>query len=224
LDRIFGGIVSGGFCAIAAAALFAASCGGSKDGPASPGGSGGVSGDAGSDAPTAGSGGGPAADGVREACLAWCEKQAEANCPGGTPREQCPQQCDRLVPLITCAQEYAATRECIATKASFECLDDGKLGLRHCWTEIQPLITCNACQVASGDETCDACMRTSCCAQLKAYWGHPDLGPYLDCTSLCDGDAGVNCLQECAARYPNVRTVGTALQECRSTCRASCPV
>jgi hypothetical protein len=227
LGRIFRGITGWGACA-AAAALLGASCDGSDDPATSHGGSGGVS----ADAPTAGnagSGGGSATDGVREACLAWCEKQAQAACSGGTPREGCPQQCDLVVPQISCPKEYAGTRECIETKAKFGCLTEGRVELYGCWTELQPYLVCSACQPASSDDACDTCEKTSCCEQLKAYWGHPEFGPYLDCASLCAErdaglDAGVTCLQSCAARYPNLRTVGTALGECRATCRATCPI
>src|SRR5688572_1358167 len=113
-----------------------ASCDGSDDSPASSAGNAGSAGvppdGASTDAPLGGSSGtgGAASDGavpgVREACMAWCEKQAEAACPGGTPREQCPAVCDLVMPDISCAKEYAATGDCIRQKARFACLSEGK--------------------------------------------------------------------------------------------------
>jgi hypothetical protein len=210
-----------------------ASCDASEDAPASNAGgagSGGVAADgARPDAPLGGSSGtgGASSDsavaGVREACIVWCEKQAQAACPGGTPREQCPAQCDLITPQISCAKEYAATADCIRSKARFACLSPDGVGMYGCWAEIAPYLVCAACVPATSDDACDTCTKTTCCEQRKAYYSHADLGPFTDCVVDCGGqDAGSACTQACTARFPDLQATMKAFTDCTSTCLTTC--
>ena len=227
MGRTFGGLA--GALTFWMGLSLVASCEGSDDSAASSAGnagSGGVAADSRSpDAPLGGSsgtGGAPsdaAVPGVREACMAWCEKQAEAACPGGTPREQCPAVCELLPPDIICAKEYAATGDCIRQKATFSCLSEGKMEMYGCWGEIQPYLVCAACLPASNDDAFDTCSKTQCCDARKAYWGHQDFGPYTDCLSDCgDQDAGSVCLQACLTRFPGFQTTLRAFTDCIGSC------
>jgi hypothetical protein len=233
VGRTFGGLAGGGVCLVGfALAASMASCDGSEDSPASnagSAGSGGVAADGaspdallGGSAGTAGAASDGAVPGVRDACMAWCEKQAEAACPGGTPREQCPGVCDLLTPDIPCAKEYAATADCIRSKARFACLSPGRVEMYGCWGDIGPYLVCAAC-LPSNDDACDTCTKTTCCEQRKAYYGHPDLGPFTDCVGDCGGqDAGSACTQACRARFPDLDVIVKALADCIGTCLTTC--
>ena len=200
-----------------ALALAGSSCEGSDGSPAAKADGGGVSPEA-------------SLNSVREACLRWCEKQAAAGCPGVPTAAECPERCDAIVPTLECGAEYARTGDCIAREARFGCLDDGKLEMYGCWAEFQPYLVCAACLPATSDDACDTCYKTQCCAERKAYYGHPDLGPYTDCTGNCvtqDGslatqDGGLACLQDCAANFPNLAIAGNAMGECIGTCLGTC--
>jgi hypothetical protein len=234
VGRTFGGLAGAVACWMGLVlGASVASCDGTDDSPArSPGsaGSGGVGADSAlPDAPLGGSSGtgGASSDGavpgVRDACIAWCEKQAEAACPGGTPREQCPGACDLLTPDISCAKEYAATADCIRSKARFACLSPGRVEMYGCWGDIGPYLVCAACLPATNDDACDTCTKTTCCEQRKAYYSHPDLGPFTDCVGDCGGqDAGSACTQACGARFPELQATVRALTDCISTCLTTC--
>jgi hypothetical protein len=57
---------------------------------------------------------------------------------------------------------------------------------------------------------------------MKAYWGHPELGPLFDCASACADQDGGTCTQACAARFPNVGPALQAMTACTSSCTATC--
>ena len=80
---------------------------------------------------------GVSATSVREACIIWCEKQAESGCPDLAPREQCAETCDAAAAYLPCPQEYIATANCVAQKAAFTCSSSGDLEMRGCWAEMQ---------------------------------------------------------------------------------------
>ncbi len=203
------------------------SCGGADGSRANNGGNSGSGGAP--DAPLGGSAGtgGSVSDapvpGVREACMAWCDKTAQAGCSGGTPQEQCPDACESLLFQIDCAKEYAATGDCIAREARFRCLSDGNVEMYGCWTEVQPYAVCATCAPLADDDACDTCTKTECCAERKAYIGHPDLGPFTDCVEGCtDQDAGTACVQACATNFPNLQAVSKSLADCIGTCLPRC--
>ena len=164
---------------------------------------------------------GVSATSVREACIIWCEKQAESGCPDLAPREQCAETCDAAAAYLPCPQEYIATANCVAQKAAFTCSSSGDLEMRGCWTEMQPYLVCAACLPSANEDACDTCERTTCCAERKAYWSHPEFGSLFACTSACAEDAG-SCVQACAARAPNLGRVLQALLECNQTCSTTC--
>ena len=236
MGRIVSGLWGGGF-GLAGIALAAGawSCGGSDNPQGSNSGTSGTGGamaDGALDAPLGGSAGmngasGTAGDsavaGVREACIAWCEKLSEANCPGHTPRDQCPQACDLLNPEFTCASEYAATAECVREKARFVCLSETSVQMHGCWAEIRPYALCAACLPSTGDDACDTCTKTECCDERKAYLAHPDFGPYTDCLGNCGPqDAGSSCAQACIASFPDLQTHLKAFTDCFGTCLTTC--
>ena len=124
---------------------------------------------------------------------------------------------------MECATEYAATGVCIAREATFGCLGEGTVVMYGCWAEMQPYLVCAACLPATEDDTCDTCYKTQCCAERKAYYGHPDLGPYTECVGTCaNQDGGLACAQACAASFPDLQSVGTPMGECIGTCRETC--
>jgi hypothetical protein len=167
---------------------------------------------------------GPTPDGGSAACIATCQKQAEANCSESPARENCNDICVAILADAECGSAYPLFAECGATEARFECTDTGKLAMYGCWGAFQPYIVCGACRSSTSDDPCEACKKSSCCAETKAFWGHPDLDAFNECGSACaEADGGTSCLSNCMTNYPSLAAAIEAHASCPSQrCAAAC--
>jgi hypothetical protein len=243
------GLVRGGGCALALAiALAVSSCGGSDETRAKAG-SGGVpadsaaeaqggsaSGTGGSASGTGGNSGnggggtagspdsGDATDAERATCRVWCEEQADTGCPDTTPKAECPARCAALPRDPECGAEYIATTACVARGDLLVCAGN-RLGIEanDCFSEIQPYLVCAACRPTPNDDTCDTCEKANCCAEFKAFVGHPDFTAVSECSRACqEQDGGLDCLSACLARFPDYSQTVSAMTACRERCWTTC--
>jgi hypothetical protein len=194
----------------------ASGCGGSDDAPAK-GGSGGTVGN---------SDGGNATDAERAACLAWCEAQADTGCPGVPSRAECPARCAALPRDPECGTEYVATTACVARGDLFVCGGNRvRIEATSCFPEIQPFLVCAICRPTPEDDACDSCERNTCCAEYKAYVGHPDFTAASECGRACqeqDGGLDLDCFTGCTARFTDFGQTISAMTACRERCSATC--
>jgi hypothetical protein len=159
-----------------------------------------------------------------DVCASSCAKKAERDCLGGFTVEACEKDClDDLDALPACKSEMAAAAQCM--------VDEGNLCTyavpAACDDEFGKYGTCWACVVTDGDNACQSCEKTKCCAARKKSYAHPDLFAYARCRSAC-AEQDEACFVACDEQYASVNDVlnevsACILEQCKSECTDPAP-
>jgi hypothetical protein len=139
---------------------------------------------------TGGTGGGTGLD-----CAGACANIVSANCADSDDEATCIAKCSDEMEwhLTECGTEASAYVSCIATE-TITCDEKGEATAEACFDEEKAHALCAACLPETGDDTCEACIKTECCAELKAMmedYNTATENAYMDCNEdHCVDDCG----------------------------------
>jgi hypothetical protein len=147
-------------------------------------------------------------------CGAYCSRVVGAMCT--TPTEAaCLLECNALAD--DCPAEAPAVMACVAdTRNAITCLS-GSPVISGCNPQLDARDRCLICLPATGDGTCTACSKGSCCDEAGDYALAPDAVDFYDCASPCLDQA---CFDDCIADFPIAGAALIALVECENV---ACP-
>jgi hypothetical protein len=101
--------------------------------------------------------------------------------------------------------------ECIAERGATAC-SGGDVTVAGCSPEFDAIIACAACAPDSGDTSCGACLKASCCSELATFGVRSDAQIYLECIDACGSSA--SCFDSCGRVYPAAEAAFEDLFDC----------
>ena len=179
-------------------------------------GTGGASGTGGGGTSGGGTSGAGATGGGEGKCEEICA-EAKSKCPNGLSSD-CATECNQLR-SGGCAAEVDAVIECSRTRGSIVCDDDGDADLEGCDAETEMIEVCSsACVPSSDDSECQACLKTNCCDEAKAFMARPGAAEFTDCFGDCDGSSA--CETGCRSKHPEAAAAFDTVKTCADS---NCP-
>lgn len=137
-----------------------------------------------------------------------------------------------------CEPSFAATTGCDAEARNYlRCFstapltchatgypdDRGSLDETPCESQTLAWESCSACNVTSSDNDCSSCVKSKCCAELKAALGDPDRFGYKRCLGTCIDETDAACLQACDDQYASLLQKRSNFMNCgNAACTACC--
>lgn len=167
-----------------------------------------------------GSGGGQAGAGgaaVNQAaplCQRACQKLASAACGDFNDTD-----CSECSSEETCQSELDAYGSCVVERGSPSC-DLLGTTVAQCATELQAYSSCTACAAQPSDTACQACEKTACCVEARAFASAPDFAGFDTCMLACES---AECSDSCFVSFPLAGAAYEASNACREeSCQAPC--
>jgi hypothetical protein len=167
--------------------------------------------------------------GSQGSCQTVCDRLLAANCPADTPTS-CMNDCEQAFAKYEtqCQSEATNWLGCLQNNATFTCGADGKArantqqAMTVCSAEEGALVACSAC-ISDGSSSCDTCVKTKCCSELKAYASDPNLVEFENCLASCTSSTDVQaCSTACENRFPALKTKIDAYTSCQIQQCAGC--
>lgn len=157
-------------------------------------------------------------------CDAVCQKGISLHCSNiNTTLSECTNECEAEYTGEPCAGLGLGLSLCAFD--AFGCdivngqLDGGAL-FEACPGQSSAYLGCQSCQPDSNDDDCEACEKTSCCAERKAVYTNPDMAKYTSCIGAC---SDATCGQACVDQYPSLQQLTNAMSACtNSKCKSAC--
>lgn len=209
--------------------LGAIACSGESDDVSSPAASAGTSGAGGA----AGQGGGAGNAGAglggsagspagNDPCVAACTHVIAAGCPGTASLEDCIANCpDAAKAHPSCQDKANDVRACQST-APVACNAGGGVTFgAACDAQTKSLLSCAVCDPSPKDTLCTACLKDTCCSDVKEAASAPGTIEFVNCLKPCKGAA--SCEHACEASYPAAAAAAGKVKWCADTvCPAAC--
>jgi len=188
---------------------------------------------------TAGSGGSSGTYTCRTACEHVASAQCSTNfrciadskyfweCPDFFGVGDCVTGCEPSFAVTTgCDAEARDYLRCFST-APLTCYatgypnERGSLDEKPCESQTLAWEGCSACNVTGSDNDCTSCVKSTCCAELKAALGDPDRFGYERCLDACTADTA--CVQACDDQYASLWQKRSDFTNCgNAACTACC--
>jgi hypothetical protein len=150
-------------------------------------------------------------------CGPYCDRLVGAMCSSVTPTS-CATECNSLA--MDCPAEASAVRTCVANPANTISCVSGAPAISGCDDELDARDRCLICVPETGDGTCNACSKTTCCAELGDYGLASDGQSFYSCANACTTQA---CLDACISQFPVAGAAFGDLVDCQDTdCAEPC--
>jgi hypothetical protein len=171
---------------------------------------------------SSGSGSAPQTTGGGINCGSLCQKILAAHCPNDSQGE-CMADCQSSTQQFAqCSSAYGAYLDCFVASAPITCDSDGKATIgtnqsslySSCQSELLAVSGCAACQIDAKDSAATQCLKTTCCAELKAAATDPAVPQVLQCQDQCTDSA---CDAACFDQYPSLNAKIAAELSCQQS-------
>jgi hypothetical protein len=157
--------------------------------------------------------GGSAGAGTAD-CGAYCARVVGAMCTQPS-QAACLAECDALAE--DCPAEAPGVMACVVNPSNTITCLSGSPVINGCNPQLDARDRCLICLPATGDGTCAACSKGSCCDEAGDYGLASDGAAFYECASPC---ADQVCFDACVEDYPIAGNALIALVECENM---SCP-
>lgn len=156
-------------------------------------------------------------------CDQSCQNEQAVGCPNEGTLEACVSECESELGSYSaqCPGEASAYMQCAAGVTPI-CGPSGTAGYTQdmlqsaCGTQLQAFTGCAVCIASPNDDSCDQCLKTSCCDSFKALVTDPQFAEYSACDDMCDVQF---CSVPCMDQYPSI---GAKLQTAASCLSQNC--
>jgi hypothetical protein len=146
--------------------------------------------------------GDPSSGGQTGSCSSVCATAVQLGCTTKSQSE-CVADCEQSLaggaPQCGPAQMGLATCMLGAFGCDLSSASGSQL-LNACPAEFASYAGCTACLPESGDDACDACAKSKCCAQREAFLGDVESMKYAMCIVDCGHISA--CVSGCESSYP----------------------
>lgn len=142
-------------------------------------------------------------------CQTACQKLLTVSC-GDLTQADCTDGCPTPTACVAESNSYYG---CINSKGTPSC-EAMETFVAGCDTEGTAFSLCTVCLPQTGDSSCVACTRSSCCSEVKTYISAADADVYDACVSPCTTQ---DCVDTCAAASPIAGKADSAINDCQVT-------
>lgn len=140
-------------------------------------------------------------------CQQACNKLANAECGDLTS-----EVCVECPPDPVCQGALDEYGKCVIERGVPRC-EEGFTTARECDAELQKHWSCTACVAQEFDTTCDSCVKTTCCTELRGFFDAADFSGFDACMPLCDS---AECQSDCRAQFPDAGAAYQRLLTCQA--------
>jgi hypothetical protein len=153
--------------------------------------------------------------GTLDSCNKACDHVAAKNC-GDVVASECQKTCESDG---VCPKELNAYFECVANTAVVAC-SGTTTSVSGCDAQDSAYTDCASCAPTASDGSCGACMKTSCCGELKSYNVAVDSAGFVACIDPCTTQA---CFDGCVSTFPTAGAAYNAAVACQDkSCTRPC--